>query len=432
MLILLLCLILSVFFTKPVFASNTYGLHLTQTSDINTAYSIINSSGGDWGWATIVLRTDQLDKNTWQEFFNKCRQYHIIPIIRLATNMENNSWLRPTYTDIDNIANFLNSLNWPTKEQHVILFNEINHGQEWEGAVDVKNFTDMAIYAAKKFKELNPNFFVLSPGLDLAAPEKPPEFKSYNNVYKEIYAYKPEYFNLFNGLATHYYPENSSRDFNYETKYFKKNIPIFITETGWRHLKPYTCQASAAYTLRIFKTYSKNPQVKAITPFIYNYPNPPFEHFSWLDKNEKLFPEYNIIVNETKKKNKPEQITKYEFQKIHLPIIMLTNKEYIGQIYIKNTGQSIWGETPFCLNPHSSPNITLDAICADNLVSPNQIKIFTFKFTVHSSTLFNKSYLSFGDLPQIEITPLNSTSTLYHPKSGIWEKLTNFIQKLVK
>lgn len=432
MLIILLCLILSVFFTKPAFASNTFGIHLTQTSDINTAHKIINSSGGDWGWATIVIRTDQLDKNMWQEFFDNCRKYHIIPIIRLSTIMDNNVWIRPSLTDIDNLANFLNSLNWPSVPQHIILFNEINHGQEWGGAVDIKNFTDIAIYTAQKFKSLNSHFFILTPGLDLAAPQKPPDFYNFKNVYQEIKLYKPEYFDQFDGLATHFYPQNSKNDFNSELPYFKKGIPVFITETGWKHQRPYTPKSAASYILKILNDYSNNKQVQSITPFIYNYPNPPFEYFSWLDKNEKLYPDFQIIVDQSKNKNQPLQITNLSYQKIHLPILMFANREYQGQIFLKNNGQSIWGETSFCLPSTASNNITLDPLCTDTtLIYPGQTKIFSFKFKIDSTNLFSKSFLSWEKVGPIEISPLTSGSTIYRPKSGLKQKIIDFLYNLL-
>ncbi|MFA5025204.1 MAG: hypothetical protein WC503_01690, partial [Candidatus Shapirobacteria bacterium] len=86
--------LLSIFFLNinPILASerNIFGLHLTQTADLDSAKNIINSNGGDCGYVTVVIRTDQLDKNTWQDFFDNCRKSHLIPIIRLATIMENN------------------------------------------------------------------------------------------------------------------------------------------------------------------------------------------------------------------------------------------------------------------------------------------------------------------------------------------------------
>jgi hypothetical protein len=195
---LFLILFLSFWFIydKPILASgNIFGLHLTQPQDLLTAKDIINSNGGDWGWVTIVIRLDQLNHQTWQDFFNNCRKYHLIPIVRLATIADGGNWKVPSLSDIDNLASFLNSLNWPSKTQHIILFNEINHGQEWGGEVNIKNFVDMSIYTYKKFKSLNSNFFILGSALDLAAPENPPEFRSAESVYQEIYVYNKEYFN---------------------------------------------------------------------------------------------------------------------------------------------------------------------------------------------------------------------------------------------
>ena len=102
--------------TTPILASdNIFGLHLTQTSDINSAAPLINSAGGDWGWATIVIRVDQLDSNTWQNFFDICRRQHITPILRLATTIKTDgTWNRPQKPDINKLADFLNSLNWWT------------------------------------------------------------------------------------------------------------------------------------------------------------------------------------------------------------------------------------------------------------------------------------------------------------------------------
>jgi len=181
---LILVLSFWLIFNKPILASeNIFGLHLTQTEDLTNVKDIVNSSGGDWGWVTIVIPLNQLNQQTWQNFFDNCRKYHLIPILRLATIGDGDNWKAPSFSDIDNLANFLNSLNWPTKDQYIILFNEVNHGQEWGGEVNVKNYVDTSIYAYQKFKNVNPNFFILSGALDLAAPENLPDFKSASNFY---------------------------------------------------------------------------------------------------------------------------------------------------------------------------------------------------------------------------------------------------------
>ncbi|HEX8923529.1 MAG TPA: hypothetical protein VF828_02245, partial [Patescibacteria group bacterium] len=367
---------LGIFTPKSILASdNIFGLHLTQTSDIGNASKIINSSGGDWGWVTIVIRTDQLDRNAWQEFFDNCRKFHLIPIIRLSTLMQNDSWKRPEYSDIDTLAGFLNSLNWPSIQQHIVLFNEINHASEWGGAVDIKDYTDKAIYAAKKFKSLNPNFYILSSPLDLASPENPPQFKDAGNVYREIYLYNPDYFDQIDALASHSYPnhgfigkptddgQHSIHGYQWELDDIRslgvqKTYPVFITETGWPHREGetkanqfYTVTTAAQFLSYSLQNWGKDKRIQAVTPFIYNYPHAPFDHFSWLDLNENLYPEYQQIIQTPKLKNSIEQITKYEPVNIHIPYFLLPDTDYSGQIILKNTGQSVWGETQFCLNP---------------------------------------------------------------------------------
>ncbi len=459
MLFALLLILFLLLRPAPILAfDNIFGLHLTQTSDIHSAAPLINSSGGDWGWATIVIRTDQLDKNNWQNFFNNCRRYHIIPIIRLSTIIEADTWAKPQKKDIDKLVTFLDSLNWPTQKQHIILFNEINHASEWGGEVNIENFTDISYYAAQKFKTTNPNFYILSSGLDLAAPDTPPQHLSAATVFKKIIDHQPDYFDLIDGLASHSYPNygfiglptdnnwHSIRGYQWELNYLlslgiQKTFPVFITETGWPHRQGqkndnnfYTVKTSTQFLAIAINLWKKDPRIQAITPFIYNYPFPPFDHFSWLDSEEKLYPEYQKIINLPKTKNLPQQITEFKNTKIQFPFILFTGKEYTGKITLKNTGQSIWGEneTQFCLNPQTTTNIKLSSICTPNQqIEPFQSHSFHFKFQIiPTDSHQGKTYLSWQDLPPFEITPITSKATIYRPKLNLKQKITSFFQKI--
>ncbi len=450
-----LFLFCGLFFTTPILASsNIFGLHLTQTSDISTAKDIINSNGGDWGWITIVAPLNQLDYQTWQDFFDNCRQYHLIPIIRLATYGEGDCWKKPSTSEIDNLADFFNSLNWPTKIQYVSLFNEINHGQEWGGEVDIKNYVDISIYASQKFKSLNPNFFVLSSALDLASPDKTPDYLSAKTVYQQIYSYKPEYFDNIDGIASHSYPnhgfigtpkdtgQHSILGYKWELDFIKslgvtETFPVFITETGWPHREGldgrnnfYTTKTTSQFLLDAYQIWSKDSRIKAVTPFIYNYPDKPFDHFSWLDQNQKLYPEYQKFIDQTKETNSPEQITKYELYKTQVPFLVFSDHEYNGQISLKNTGQSIWGETTFCLNSNVDEQIELSNLCvtSEDKIYPGQIKIFPFKFKINSS--FNKKItLSWENLPSTDIILLSENAVIYHQKINFIDKIKSFFTK---
>lgn len=444
-----------IFSTSSILASdNLFGLHLTQTQDLLSAKDIINSNGGDWGWVTLVIRPDQLDFQTWQNFFDNCRKYHLIPIIRLANIPDGDNWKIPQNSDIDILASFLNSLNWPTKTQYVILFNEINHGQEWGGEVNIKNYVNISIYASQKFKSLNPNFFILGSALDLAAPDKLPNFLSAKSVYQEIYNYNPSYFYNLDGIASHSYPnhgfigkpietgQHSIQGYSWELEFIKnlgvqKEFPVFITETGWPHKEGinkknnfYTTTTTSQFLLDAYNIWSQDSRVKAVTPFIYNYPNTPFDHFSWLDENEQLYPEYQKIVNSPKNKNQPEQITQYELYKNQLPFLIFTNHEYNGQISLKNTGQSIWGETQVCLKPVVSDNVEITEVCTNesDRIYPNQIKIFSFKFKIKDSNS-KKITISWDNLPSTEITLFSEEASIYHPTFNLIDKIKSFFTK---
>lgn len=452
-------LFFGLFFNSHILASedNIFGLHLTQVEDLNNAKDIINSSGGDWGWATIVIRGDQLNQQIWQDFFDKCRKYHIIPIVRLATIADQDNWKTPSTSDIDDLANFLNSLNWPTKDQHIILFNEVNHAQEWGGQIDVSNYVDISLYTIQKFKELNPNFFILGGALDLAAPEKAPLFKSAKNYYQEIYNYNSEYFYQIDGFASHSYPnhgfvgtpkdtgQHSILGYSWELNFLKqlsikKEFPVFITETSWPHKEGintrnnfYTTKTTAKFLIDSLDIWNQDSRVKAVTPFIYNYPNEPFDHFSWLDQEEKLYPQYQNVIDYPKNKNQPEQITSYEFYKDQLPFLIFRNTEYTGQISLKNTGQSIWGEHNFCLEANKNDLLEVSSLCTnpDELIYPNQIKIFTFNFKIKKSfPSKEKINLTWQNLnTSIEVRSFNKEATIYHSDFNLIDKIRSFFQK---
>lgn len=459
--VLFLFLLLFFNFSKPILASdNIFGLHLTQVGDIASAKTIINSSNGDWGWATIVIRPDQLDKNTWQDFFDNCRKYHIIPIIRLASSMQGPVWAKPDKEEVIRLSNFVNSLTWPTKQQHIILYNEINHAQEWGGTIDPQGYADLAIFTSQYLKTLNPNFIILSGGLDLAAPSQLPNFESAQNVYQQIYEYKPEFFNNIDAIASHSYPnhgfigtpkdtgQHSIRGYLWEQQFIQslgiqKTFPIFITETGWPHREGiknensfYTTQTTASFLIDALQIWSSDKTIQAVTPFIYNYPNEPFDHFSWADQNEKIFPNYQKIIDLPKQKNSPDQITKYEATYMHLPFLIFANNEYTGQITLTNTGQSIWNEKDqFCLDPQTTTDVVAEKICLDKgtLIYPRQSHNFNFKFKIIPNTSHGgKTFISWSNLSEFEITPLAAGTSIYRPKTGIADQIFSFFKKLVK
>ena len=452
-LILFLCLLLPV--KTHAQERNIFGLHLTQPQDLEKTAPIINSPEGDWGWATIVIRLDQLNPDAWQTFFNDCRKKHIIPLVRLATHLDQGVWIQPKKEHIDQLSSFLNNLNWPTKRQHIILFNEVNRSDEWGGEVNPQSFAEIAVYAHQSFKEKNDEFYLLSPGLDLAAPNQKTQYQNALDYYRSVHQYDPQVFDLFDALSSHSYPNHgyvgtpndtgptSIQGYQHELDFLKtlgvnKEYPVFITETGWPHREGetknndyYTAKTATDFLVQALNIWQKDAQIQAVTPFIFNYPYPPFDHFSWLDKEEKLYPEYQVLVDLPKQKNKPEQTTSWQMEKYHLPLFVLSEKSHQGTITLKNTGQSIWGENPFCLDSESTSNITVQKICLpeNERVIPNTGYTFKFYFQIENEKRDGKSFISWNKISPIEIQSINlpfQNISLYRPKTGILEKIKSF------
>jgi hypothetical protein len=438
---------------SPALATNQFGLHLTQLSDLDTAAPLINSGGGDWGWVTITLRLDQLDNLAWQNFMNSCREKHIIPMVRVSTYNDGPNWKRPSNSDLDNIASFLNSLNWPSYPQYIVPFNEINHGAEWGGEVDIANFANSFIYLATRLKQLNSHFSILSSPLDLASPNNLPNYLSAPAVYDILTSQFPQYFELIDGLASHSYPNHgfvgspydtgahSIFGYSWELDYLKskgitKPLPVFITETGWPHkegIKPegrlFPAAKSSQNLLTALNLWRQDNRVQAVTPFIYNYFQEPFDHFSWLNSQGVIFPDYQSVVNLPRSPNQPSQITSFSVSSPALPLLVFPDITYQSQIKVRNTGQSIWGrgETDFCLTPAAS-QINLSQLCVgDKRVLPGHDILFKFNFTL-ADIKANSGlpvYLGWKGTPQYSLTPILTNSTIYRTHFN-WRNLLPF------
>ena len=72
--------------------NNKYGIHIVEPNDIIEVSTLVNSSGGDWGYVTLVIQEDDRNKEKWQAIFNTMRRMHLIPIVRLATKIEADAW----------------------------------------------------------------------------------------------------------------------------------------------------------------------------------------------------------------------------------------------------------------------------------------------------------------------------------------------------
>lgn len=355
--------------------NNKFGIHLAQPedSDIDRADELVNSSGGEWGYITLVIQENDRDINKWQGIFNKLREKKLIPIIRLATQPENNNWRRPEEKDVKDWVSFLNKLNWVVQDRYIILFNEPNHATEWGGEVDPVSFAHVNDIFAKALKNSNSDYFIMMGGLDLSAPSSNPQYEDAGNFLKKVVGeIGKENINMyFDGLASHSYPNpgfvgsptdtgrKSIRGYEWELQLLKslgvKDLPVFITETGWNGSALSREQVADNFRKAFNTVWLPDQRVKAVTPFILNYQTEPFLQFSWIKpQNVGVYPEFELVKSLPKQTGNPiiHQSGKILFD---LPREIVESSTYHFQIELENTGQGIWKQGEYSIKLEGIP-----------------------------------------------------------------------------
>jgi len=371
-LIFLLIQILALFFiSNNVIANepnNKFGIHLAQPhlEDLKKAAELVNSSGGDWGYVTLVIQENDRNKQKWQEIFNLLRKYHLIPIVRLATIPEGPNWKLPNDSDADSWVDFLDSLNWVVKNRYIVLFNEPNHGNEWGGQVDPKDYAKVAFSFAKALKEKNPNFFVMLAGFDASAPHLPPKYYDEELFLKDLINSQPEIFKFIDGWSSHSYPNpafsgspydfgrGTIRTYQWELELLRqlgveKDLPVFITETGWERKKLSEELVAQNFKIAFKKVWLPDEKVVAVTPFVFDYQMPPFLGFSWKRQGEDgFYQQYYAVQSLPKIKGIPKQEEKGQII-FDLPKELVNKSTYHFKIKLKNQGQGYWDERSYSL-----------------------------------------------------------------------------------
>lgn len=337
----LLLAILPFVFTAKAKAQDTnnrFGIHIFDENDLSDAAALVNSNGGSWGYVAMVIREDERDIARWSRVFTKMKSLKLIPIIRIATTIDGENWRKPDIYQAKPWAIFLDSLPWPTKKRYVQLFNEPNHAKEWGGSTNPSEYTKIA---RKYWEELNRrsfDFFVLPAGFDQAAPNSSSTMDEAKFL-DEMYQSDPLIFTIFDGWASHSYPNpgflgsptdtgrGTIKGYEWETLYLQKynlrqNIPIFITETGWVYTSRTKDKIDDWYRIA-FENVWDDPKIQAVTPFLLSYNSPPFNVFSWKNPaTGQFYSQYNVIKSIPKSAGEPELAPEKEAPKY--PVYLAT------------------------------------------------------------------------------------------------------------
>lgn len=304
-------------------ANNKIGIHVLDTTEVQEAAKLVNNNGGDWGYVLVPIQSGDRDMTKWQHFMDECAKHHLIPIVRLATEgdyFNTQVWRKPNYNDITDFANFLDSLDWPTKNRYIIVLNEVNRGDEWGGAANPAEYAKLLSFSVSVFKAKSPDFFMINAGLDNAAPNEGTKYMNQYDYLRQMHAAVPGIFNQLDGISSHSYPNPGFEQapnatsamgvgsFIQERNLIKtmsnKNLPVFITETGWTAEKVPEDKRVAYYD-QTLKTIWNDPNIVAITPFILQASSGPFEKFSFLTSSGARTKQYTYIHELAKVKGVP-------------------------------------------------------------------------------------------------------------------------------
>ncbi len=306
-------------------ANNKFGIHILFPEEIEHAAKLVNGNNGDWGYVTIPIQAGDKNILKWQMFMDSAKTLHVIPIIRLATEgdyFNTKVWRKPTAEDVLDFANFLNSLDWPTKNRYITIFNEVNRGNEWGGSPNAQEYTDMLHYASIVFKSKSQDFFIISAGLDNAAETIAGTAINEYDFIRSMYTFDPDIFNQIDGMGSHSYPNpgfsqspsrqhtTSIASFRYERDLIQnldgKQLPVFITETGWSE-NAISQETIASYYQTAFTSVWSNDSIIAVTPFLLRAGTGEFTVFSFIDKNGAPTAQYKTIERMDKVKGNPIQ-----------------------------------------------------------------------------------------------------------------------------
>ncbi|MBI2031096.1 MAG: hypothetical protein HYT08_00620 [Candidatus Levybacteria bacterium] len=300
--------------------NNKIGIHILSPLEINLASEMVNGNGGDWGYVVIPIQVRDKDLKKWQQFMDDARRLHVTPIIRIGTTSDyfnTVSWSKPSFYEIVDFANFLSSLDWPTKNRYIIVFNEPNRADEWGGNPSAQEYAEILDFTVDVFKSKSEDFFIISAGLDNASIDI--EGKSINqyNFLRLMEQSIPGIFNKIDGMASHSYPNpgfkqspfiSTSRNiysFSYEQDLIYslsgRKLPIFITETGWS-AKELDKNAIKKYFEYALNNVWIDNYIVTISPFLLQA-SETYAEFSFVNSNEREL--FNLFQNMQKVKGEP-------------------------------------------------------------------------------------------------------------------------------
>lgn len=432
--------------------NNVIGINsLSPQAEIDEVASLVNK-GGDWGYIVIVIKKDERNLGRWQSFLDKAREYHLIPIIRLATVFDKTGhWQKPEQNDAKSWADFLSELYFPTKNRYIQIYNEVNVAGEWGGEVDTAGYARELSKTIDALKEKSDDFFILNAPLDLSRITSTMSLEA-SEFFQEMETAVPGIFNKLDGLASHSYPnpdfsappsksgKTGIDGFAWELskigQYTNKDLPVFITETGWRRV---TENASglkedqiASYYKEAFENVWNDSRIVAVAPFVLGYPEPLFDQFSFKNSkdgsNTTYYSYFTAVSDLPKVKGDPKRDNVISELKISKPSVILKDFENEINFEFKNVGNYVWDTKKGLSIKVSSEDISISQTMWDKEnIYPGQEVFATIKIKGNAQKIVPLK-LQIIDADKI-LAESNSTLTIETPFSLFIKKIKSFWPK---
>lgn len=309
--------------------NNKYGLYIyaEEKAFFDIANKLVNSNGGEWGYVLIPYSVKDYDTSKWARAFDQLISKKLIPVIQLW-NLDINNYQEETR----NAAEFLNKFIWPIKYRYISVYNEPNDNKFWYGRADPEEYARILDYTIKIFKEVNSDYFILNGAFNVSSPNDENNIDSFDFMRRMDNSISG-IFEKLDGWASHPYPQPnfagspystgrwSIRAYEDELKFLKeelgveKKLPVFITETGWAHAEGERYDSSFLpvnkiaenFVIAFEEVWLKDDRVRAVMPFTIRY-DPPFDHFSWVNKDKVPYYHYDVIKKLKKVEGKPPEI----------------------------------------------------------------------------------------------------------------------------
>jgi len=310
--------------------NNKFGLYIyAEDKDFfEIAQNLVNSNGGEWGYVLIPYNVKDYDKGKWGRVFDQLISKKLIPVIQLW-NVDIEHYQKQT----KKAAEFLNTFVWPIKYRYISVYNEPNDDKFWNGDADPSEYAEVLDYTIKTFKNVNPNFYMLNGAFNVSAPNSNESLDSFEFM-RKMNEKVPGIFEKLDGWASHPYPQPnfsgspydtgrwSIRAYEEELKFLKdelklnKDLPVFITETGWAHAEGESYNSSYLPVEKVAENFKiafedvwlKDDRVRAVMPFTIRY-DPPYDHFSWVNKDKVPYLHYETVKKIKKIEGKPPALS---------------------------------------------------------------------------------------------------------------------------